>query len=58
MIQSYEPYSDALDRFVAGKIDAQYLTDVVSDRLDDGKNKQERLANFLAALEALGVSRK
>lgn len=54
--QSDELYSDSLSRFVKGEILDQELIDVISDRLDYGRNKEHRLANFQLALNTLEIN--
>jgi hypothetical protein len=48
-------YSDALDGYVLGEIEDQELMDIVSDRLDNGRNKEQRLLNFRTAMAAMEV---
>ncbi|KAL3766856.1 hypothetical protein ACHAWO_002294 [Cyclotella atomus] len=53
--QSDALYSDALDRFVQGETTEQEVIDVISDLLDNGMNKEHRLANFQLTLNALEI---
>jgi hypothetical protein len=55
LIQLHILYSDALDGYVLGEIEDQELMDIVSDRLDNGRNKEQRLLNFRTAMAAMEV---
>ena len=59
-MQSDVEYSDALDRYASGDVTdtetAQIeLVDIISERLDQGRNKEHRLTNFQLAAATLDL---
>ena len=55
-IQSNFDYGDYLDRIVSGEIERADFISYVSDKLDGGRNKKERLINFNLIIESLAIS--
>lgn len=57
-IQSNLDYSVYLDRIVAGDMERADFIGFISDTLDRGRNKPQRLANFDLIIESLEVAIK
>lgn len=55
-IQSNLDYSDYLDRIVSGEMERADFVGFISDTLDRGKNKPQRLANFDLIIDSLAVA--
>ncbi len=55
-IQSNLDYSDYLDRIVSGEMERADFVGFISDMLDRGKNKPQRLANFDLIIDSLTVA--
>lgn len=60
-MQSDVEYSNSLDRYAGRDVTDNKetaeteLVDIISERLDQGRNKEHRLTNFQLVLAALGI---
>ena len=55
-VQSNLEYGENLDRIVAGEMGRADFMSYISDKLDSGRNQQQRLINFDLIIESLAIA--
>lgn len=56
IIQSELQYGDNLDRIVSGDMDRADFIRYISEKIDGGRNHEQRLSNFILILDSLAIS--